>query len=251
MSTSSRGHTETPSTRTTDSLAKYLREIRSYPLLSREEEAELGRRIRAGDGDALQRLVCSNLRFVVSVAKRYQHQGVPLADLIDDGNLALLHAARRFDATKGAKFISYAVWWVRQAIVQSLADQGQPVRVPLNWSAARRRGRRGISLDAPLRDREDTTLLEVLPDEAAPPPDDGATIDNLADSVAAALAQLPAREANVLRLYYGFGGDEPLTLERIGATLGVTRERVRQIKDRGLWRIRHSSAVRALASFRR
>ena len=251
MSTSSRGHAERVSTQATDSVAEYLREIRSYPLLSREEEAELGRRIRAGDGEALHRLVCSNLRFVVSVAKRYQHRGVPLADLIDDGNLALLHAARRFDAGKGAKFISYAVWWVRQAIAQSLADQGQAVRVPLNWSGAQRRIRRAVSLDAPIRDREDTTLLEVLPDEAGASPDQVATIDNLADSVATALAQLPAREADVLRLYFGFGGEEPLTLERIGHKFGVTRERVRQIKDRALWRIRCSSAATALASLQR
>ena len=271
-----------------DSLATYLREIKSYPLLSRAEESELGRRIRAGDGDAFESLVCSNLRFVVSIAKRYQHHGVPLADLIDEGNLGLIRAASRYNETKGAKFISYAVWWVRQAIVQAVADHGHAVRVPLSragtlyrigrHASALRQGlgrepradelaedlemseeevavtipisRRAVSLDAPVGDGSEMTLLDYLPDDLAAPPDTDATTDNLADSVDSALAALPPREAHVLRMYFGFEHGDPVTLEGIGEKLGVTRERVRQIKDRALWRIRNSSAAPALASFR-
>ena len=271
-----------------DSLATYLREIKSYPLLTRADEAELGRRIRAGDADALERLVCSNLRFVVSIAKRYQHQGVPLADLIDEGNLGLIRAARRYDETQGAKFISYAVWWVRQAVVQAIADYGHAVRVPLGRAGTVYRigrhanllrqglarepradeiaedlemseeemsitipiSRRALSLDAPMGAESEMTLLDYLPDNIAPPPDDDATTGNLADSVDSALAALPPREAKVLRMYFGFDRGDPVTLERIGEMLGVTRERVRQIKDRALWRLRNSSTVTALASFR-
>jgi RNA polymerase primary sigma factor len=271
-----------------DSLATYLREIRSYPLLSRAEEAELGRRVREGEADALQRLVCSNLRFVVSIAKRYQHHGVPLADLIDEGNLGLIRAAGRYDETRGAKFISYAVWWVRQAMAQAIADHGHVVRVPLSRAGAIYRigrhanalrqdlgreprvyelaqdlemseedmsitipvTRRALSLDAPMGDGSDVTLLDCLPDDIAAAPDDDATNGNLADSVLSALAALPPREAKVLRMYFGFDRDDPVTLERIGKTLGVTRERVRQIKDRALWRIRNSAGATALAAFR-
>jgi RNA polymerase primary sigma factor len=271
-----------------DSLATYLREIKAYPLLSRAEEAELGRRIRAGDGEALERLVCSNLRFVVSIAKRYQHHGVPLADLIDEGNLGLIRAASRYDETKGAKFISYAVWWVRQAVVQAIADHGHAVRVPLGRAGTIYRigrqasllrqdlgreprarelaadlemseeemsvtipvSRRALSLDAPLGDGSALTLLDYLPDDIAAPPDDEATTGNLADSVDSALAALPPREAKVLRMYFGFERGDAVTLEHIGEQLGVTRERVRQIKDRALWRIRTSAAATALASFR-
>jgi RNA polymerase primary sigma factor len=270
-----------------DSLATYLREIRLYPLLSRAEEAELGRRIRHGDGDALEQLVCSNLRFVVSIAKRYQHHGVPLADLIDEGNLGLIRAAERYDETRGAKFISYAVWWVRQAIVQAIADYGHAVRVPLSRAGTVYRigrhanalrqdlgrepradelaedlemseaemsvhmpvSRRALSLDAPMGDGSETTLLDYLPDDVATAPDDEATNGNLADSVLSALAALPPREAKVLRMYFGFDRGDPVTLERIGQTMGVTRERVRQIKDRALWRIRNSARATALSSF--
>jgi RNA polymerase primary sigma factor len=271
-----------------DSLATYLREIKSFPLLSRAQEAELGRRIRAGDADALERLVCSNLRFVVSVAKRYQHHGVPLADLIDEANLGLIRAASHFDETRGAKFISYAVWWVRQAMAQAIADHGHAVRVPLSRTGAIYRvarhanslrqdlgrepradeiakeldmsaeemsinlpvSRGAVSLDAPLGDGSDMTLLDYLPDEFVAAPDDDATNGNLADSVVAALAALPPREAQVVRMYFGFDRGEPVTLERIGQTLGITRERVRQIKDRALWHIRESSHATVLASFR-
>jgi RNA polymerase primary sigma factor len=271
-----------------DALATYLREIKSYPLLSRAEQAELGRRIRGGDAEALERLVCSNLRFVVSIAKRYQFHGVPLADLIDEGNLGLMRAASRYDETKGAKFISYAVWWVRQAIVQAIADHGNAVRVPLNRAGTIYRigrhanalrqdlgrepradelaedlemseeemsltipvSRRALSLDAPRGDGSEMTLLDYLPDDTAAATDDDATNGSLADSVIAALSALPPREAKVLQMYFGFDRGDPVTLERIGETLGVTRERVRQIKDRALWRIRNSSDAPALASFR-
>jgi RNA polymerase primary sigma factor len=270
------------------SLATYLREIKAYPLLGRAEQAELGRRIREGDAEALERLVCSNLRFVVSIAKRYQHQGVPLADLIDEGNLGLIRAARRYDETKGANFISYAVWWVRQAIVQALADNGHAVRIPLSragtiYRIGRRANalrhdlgrepradeladnlemseeemsvtipvsRRALSLDAPMGDGSSTTLLDYLPDEITAATDDDATSGSLADSVISALSALPPREATVLRMYFGFDRGDPVTLEHIGKTLGVTRERVRQIKDRALWRIRSSAGAPALASFR-
>ena len=271
-----------------DSLATYLREIKSYPLLSRAEQAELGRRIREGDADALDQLVCSNLRFVVSIAKRYQYHGVPLADLIDEGNLGLLRAAARYDETKGAKFISYAVWWVRQAIVQAIADHGHAVRVPMSRAGAVYRigrhanalrqdlgrepradeladdlamsdeemsitmpvSRRALSLDAPIGDGSEMTLLDYLPDDVGGATDDEATNGNLADSVVSALSTLPPREAKVLRMYFGFDRGDPVTLEHIGETLGVTRERVRQIKDRALWRIRTSTRAPALASLR-
>ena len=271
-----------------DSLATYLREIKSYPLLSRAEEAELGRRIREGDDEALERLVCSNLRFVVSIAKRYQHHGVPLADLIDEGNVGLIRAAGRYDETRGAKFISYAVWWVRQAMAQAIADYGHVVRVPLSRTGTIYRigrhanalrqdlgreprsdelaedlqmteeeisvtipvSRGALSLDAPMGDGSDMTLLDYLPDDVVAAPDDDATNGNLADSVVSALAALPPREAKVLRMYFGFDRGDPVTLDRIGEQLGVTRERVRQIKDRALWRIRVSAGATALASFR-
>jgi RNA polymerase primary sigma factor len=266
----------------------YLREIKSYPLLSRAQEAELGRRIRAGDAEALQQLVCSNLRFVVSIAKRYRHHGVPLADLIDEGNLGLIRAAGRYDEARGAKFISYAVWWVRQSIMQAIADYGHAVRVPLSRAGTLYRigkhanslrqglgrepradeiaddlgmsdeelsltlpiSRRALSLDAPVGDDETMTLLDYIPDDAGAPPDGDATAGNLADSLDLALAALPPREANVLRMYFGFDRGDPVTLERIGEKFGVTRERVRQIKDHALWRIRNSAAAPTLASFR-
>jgi RNA polymerase primary sigma factor len=257
-------------------------------LLSRAQEAELGRRIRDGDAEALQQLVCSNLRFVVSIAKRYRHHGVPLADLIDEGNLGLIRAAGRYDEARGAKFISYAVWWVRQSIMQAIADYGHAVRVPLSRAGTLYRigkhanslrqglgrepradeiaddlgmsdeelsltlpiSRRALSLDAPVGDDETMTLLDYIPDDAGAPPDGDATAGNLADSLDLALAALPPREANVLRMYFGFDRGDPVTLERIGEKFGVTRERVRQIKDHALWRIRNSAAAPTLASFR-
>ena len=267
-----------------DSLSAYLREIGSYPLLKAADEAKLARQARRGDARAIDRLICSNLRFVVSVAKKYQDHGIPLADLIDEGNLGLIRAAHRFDETRGVRFISYAIWWIRQAIVQAIAEYGHAVRVPMTrFSAMRRIGRHAqalrqelgreptqvelfqeaglseadaaitlhmtrspVSLDTPLGD--DARLIEYLPDDSADLPDREASDGNLAESVQAALGELRRREATVVRLYFGFDGREPMTLESIGKRLGVTRERVRQIKERALSRLRKSNIAPALAT---
>jgi len=269
------------------SLDQYLREISAYPLLSREEEAELARRIREGDEEALDKLVRSNLRFVVSVAKKYQNQGVALGDLINEGNLGLIRAARKFDETKGIKFISYAVWWIRQAILQALAEQSRIVRVPLNRAGALHRiGRRSsvllqelgreptveeiadeldlsheevqrtlaisqshLSLDAPITPGEDNRLLDYLPDQFSPGPDDETYDHALSTTIEEALGTLKEREARILRLYFGLDGQEAMTLEEIGSLLGITRERVRQIKEKALARLRHASRSRYLETF--
>ncbi len=269
------------------SLDQYLKEISRYPLIDREEEARLARGIRKGDAEALDKLVRSNLRFVVSVAKRYQNQGVALPDLINEGNVGLIRAAHKFDETKGIKFISYAVWWIRQAILQALAEQSRVVRVPLNRAGALHRiGRRSsvllqelgreptvneiatdldlsreevastlaisqshLSLDAPIAPGEDNRLLDYLPDRYSPMPEDRAFDHALKDTVDRALASLKEREAKVLRLYFGLDEQEPMTLEEIGALLGITRERVRQIKEKALARLRHASRARYLKTF--
>ncbi|HEX6965972.1 MAG TPA: RNA polymerase sigma factor RpoD/SigA [Gemmatimonadaceae bacterium] len=269
------------------SLDQYLRDISVYPLIGREEEAELARRIRQNDAEALDKLVRSNLRFVVSVAKKYQNQGVALADLINEGNLGLIRAAHKFDETKGIKFISYAVWWIRQAILQALAEQSRIVRVPLNRAGTLHRiGKRAnallqelgreptheeiaeemdlteeevaktisisqthLSLDAPLTPGEDNRLLDYLPDNLNPTPDELIFEKALTESIEEALSALKEREAKILRLYFGLDGEEPMTLEQIGALLGITRERVRQIKEKSLSRLRHMSRARALGSF--
>jgi len=269
------------------SLDQYLREISAYPLLGREEEAELARRIREGDEEALDKLVRSNLRFVVSVAKKYQNQGVALGDLINEGNLGLIRAARKFDETKGIKFISYAVWWIRQAILQALAEQSRIVRVPLNRAGALHRiGRRSsvllqelgreptveeiadeldlsheevqrtlaisqshLSLDAPITPGEDNRLLDYLPDQFSPGPDDETYDRALSTTIEEALGTLKEREARILRLYFGLDGQEAMTLEEIGSLLGITRERVRQIKEKALARLRHASRSRYLETF--
>jgi RNA polymerase primary sigma factor len=270
-----------------ESLDQYLREISAYPLIDREREAELARLIRAGDPDALETLVRSNLRFVVSVAKRYQNQGVSLADLINEGNIGLMRAAQKFDETKGIKFISYAVWWIRQAILQALAEQSRIVRVPLSRAGTLHRiGRRSssltqelgreptleeiageldlseeeikhtlvmaqshLSLDAPLVPGEDGQLLDYVSDQFAAGPDDELYSQALQQSIEDALGTLSEREAKVLRLYFGLGDAEPLTLEQIGERFGITRERVRQIKERALARLRHQSRARFLETF--
>jgi RNA polymerase primary sigma factor len=269
------------------SLDQYLRDISAYPLISREEEADLARRIRTGDQDALDKLVRSNLRFVVSVAKKYQNQGVSLSDLINEGNLGLIRAAHKFDETKGIKFISYAVWWIRQAILQALAEQSRIVRVPLNRAGTLHRiGKRAnsllqelgreathaeiaegmdisedevaktmsisqahLSLDAPLTPGEDNRLLDYLADNVNPTPDEQTFEKALTEAVEESLAGLKERESKILRLYFGLDGEEPMTLEQIGALLGITRERVRQIKEKALSRLRHVSRARALESF--
>jgi RNA polymerase primary sigma factor len=269
------------------SLDLYLKEISRYPLITRDEEARLARLIRRGDREALDKLCRSNLRFVVSVAKKYQNQGVALSDLINEGNLGLIRAAHKFDETKGIKFISYAVWWIRQAILQALAEQSRIVRVPLNRAGTLHRiGRRSnallqelgrepsaeeiangmdisidevrktisisqahLSLDAPMTPGEDNKLLDYLPDEYNPSPADNAFDTALREAIQDSLDSLKPREAKILRLYYGLDSNEAMTLEEIGSVLGITRERVRQIKEKALNRLRHVSRARALQSF--
>jgi RNA polymerase primary sigma factor len=270
------------------SLDQYLKDISQYPLIDRDEEARLARGIKKGDEECLDKLVRSNLRFVVSVAKKYQNQGVPLGDLINEGNMGLIRAAHKFDETKGIKFISYAVWWIRQAILQALAEQSRIVRVPLNRAGALHRiGRRSssllqelgreptveeiaegldiseeevektlaisqahLSLDAPLTPGEDNRLLDYLPDQFSPGPDDEALDHARKSSIDDALDSLKEREAKILRLYYGLDDQDPMTLEEIGSILGITRERVRQIKEKALARLRHASRARFLETFR-
>lgn len=269
------------------SLDLYLRDISVFPLISREEEVRLAQRIRLDDQEALDTLVRSNLRFVVSVAKKYQNQGVSLSDLINEGNLGLIRAAHKFDETKGIKFISYAVWWIRQAILQALAEQSRIVRVPLNRAGALHRiGKRAnallqelgreathaeiadgmeiteeevaktmaisqthVSLDAPMAPGEDNRLLDYLPDTQSATPDQETEDKALTESVHEALAGLKERESKILRLYFGLDGSDPMTLEQIGAVLNITRERVRQIKEKALSRLRHVSRARALESY--
>ncbi|HXV90848.1 MAG TPA: RNA polymerase sigma factor RpoD/SigA [Gemmatimonadales bacterium] len=269
------------------SLDQYLREISQYPLITRDDEVALAQGIRRGEAEALDKLVRSNLRFVVSVAKKYQNQGVSLSDLINEGNLGLIRAAHKFDETKGIKFISYAVWWIRQAILQALAEQSRIVRVPLNRAGALHRiGKRSsallqelgreptveeiaegmdiseeevaktlsisqahLSLDAPLTPGEDNKLLDYLPDTNRPGPDDEIFEHALTESIEGVLGTLKDREAKILRLYFGLDGQDPKTLEEIGTELGITRERVRQIKEKALARLRHVSRARALESF--
>ena len=269
------------------SLDQYLKDISVYPLINREEEVRLAQRIRENDQEALDKLVRSNLRFVVSVAKKYQNQGVSLSDLINEGNLGLIRAAHKFDETKGIKFISYAVWWIRQAILQALAEQSRIVRVPLNRAGTLHRiGRRAsallqelgreathaeiaegmditeeevaktmsisqthLSLDAPMSPGEDNRLLDYLPDNMNPTPDEQIFEKALTESIEEALSYLKEREAKILRLYFGLDGADPMTLEEIGTLLGITRERVRQIKEKALSRLRHVSRARALESY--
>ena len=269
------------------SLDQYLKDISLYPLINREEEVRLAQLIRQNDQEALDKLVRSNLRFVVSVAKKYQNQGVSLSDLINEGNLGLIRAAHKFDETKGIKFISYAVWWIRQAILQALAEQSRIVRVPLNRAGTLHRiGRRAsallqelgreathaeiaegmditeeevaktmsisqthLSLDAPMTPGEDNRLLDYLPDNINPTPDEQIFEKALTESIEEALSYLKEREAKILRLYFGLDGSDPMTLEEIGTLLGITRERVRQIKEKALSRLRHVSRARALESY--
>ena len=259
------------------SLEVYFREINRYALLSREEEADLARRSRAGDRDALQRLVNANLRFVVTVAKRYVHQGLTLADLVNEGNLGLLKAADRFDETRGFKFISYAVWWIRQSILQALLDHSRLVRLPQNQTAqllkvnrartqlqsggqenptpeqigailglATEDVRRSLELgggEVALDDGEagDRPLSETLTDDDQPRADARLLERVLREDVRRSLAALSGREATVIVLYYGLDDDEALTLEAIGRRLGLTRERIRQIKEKALRKMRQSA----------
>src|ERR1700716_859732 len=276
-----------PSEPERDILDQYLYEVSTYPLLKGTEEIEVARRIRAGDPDALQELVQRNLRFVISVAKKYQNRGMPLIDLIGEGNVGLLTAARKFDPDQGVKFISYAVWWIRQAILSSLARQGRTVRVPLNRTAdlsriikaseiLRQKMRReptpeelsqltGLSvdvvqslaalntgdvrLDAPMDPEGDRSLIERFVADEMPDTEEEAMNRFLNDEIETALSTLPPRDAKVLRLYFGLEGGREHTLEEIGSLLGVTRERVRQLRDRALKRLREGDVGRALGSF--
>jgi len=282
------GASRTGPTSDEGSLDQYLREISRYPLITQADEVELAQRIRKGDEEALDKLVRSNLRFVVSVAKKYQNQGVSLADLINEGNLGLIRAAHKFDETKGIKFISYAVWWIRQAILQALAEQSRIVRVPLNRAGTLHRiGKKSsallqelgreptpaeiaegmgdismeevektisisqatLSLDAPMTPGEDNRLIDYLPDNQDASPDRDTFEHALTASIEEVLSTLKEREARILRLYFGLEGPEPMTLEEIGALLNITRERVRQIKEKALSRLRHVSRARSLESF--
>src|SRR5712691_6416248 len=276
-----------PSEPERDILDQYLYEVSTYPLLKGTEEIEVARRIRAGDPDALQELVQRNLRFVISVAKKYQNRGLPLTDLIGEGNVGLLTAARKFDPDQGVKFISYAVWWIRQAILAALARQGRTVRVPLNRTAdlsrivrtaefLRQTLRReptpeeisdatklslevvqslaalntgDVRLDAPLDPDGDRSLIERFIAEDLPDTEDQAMDRFLSDEIEQALNTLQRRDAKVLRLYFGLDGGREHTLEEIGGMLGVTRERVRQLRDRALKRLRDGEVGKALASF--
>jgi RNA polymerase primary sigma factor len=270
-----------------DILDQYLFEVSKTALLTPQQEIAIARRVRAGDQEAMQELVKRNLRFVISVAKKYQNRGLPLTDLIGEGNVGLLTAARKFDPDQGVKFISYAVWWIRQAILASLARQGRTVRVPLNRTAdlsriirtaeaLRQELRReptpeeigkstGLSvdvvqslaalntsdvrLDAPLDPEGDRSLIERFVAESQGDAESEVMDRFLTEEVEQALATLPPRDAKVLRLYFGLDGGREHTLEEIGGMLGVTRERVRQLRDRALKRLREGEVGRALASF--
>jgi len=270
-----------------DILDQYLYEVSTYPLLKGTEEIELAKKIRAGDQDSLQELVKRNLRFVISVAKKYQNRGLPLIDLIGEGNVGLLTAARKFDPDQGVKFISYAVWWIRQAILSALARQGRTVRVPLNRTADLSRiikaseilrqklnrepspeelsqltglsvdvvqslaalNTSDVRLDAPMDPEGDRSLIERFVADEMPDTEEEAMNRFLTDEIEQALSTLPPRDAKVLRLYFGLEGGREHTLEEIGSMLGVTRERVRQLRDRALKRLREGDVGRALGSF--
>jgi RNA polymerase primary sigma factor len=276
--------------RESQSLDKYLQEIGRVELLTPQEEIELAKNIKKGgpQGEmALERLTKANLRFVVSVAKQYQNQGLSLGDLINEGNLGLIKAAKRFDETRGFKFISYAVWWIRQSILQALAEQSRIVRLPLNRVGALNKigkkfseleqayereptsaelaeqldmsmsevadtikiSGRHLSVDAPFSEGEDNRLLDVLPNEQQPPPDNGLINESLRIEVRRALSTLSEREAEVIRLYFGLDNEHSLTLEEIGERFNLTRERVRQIKEKAIRRLRHASRSKALRAY--
>ena len=273
--------------RANQSLEKYLQEIGEYDLLTTQEEIELARRIRKGEKEALEKLTKANLRFVVSVAKQYQNQGLSLGDLINEGNLGLIKAAERFDETRGFKFISYAVWWIRQSILQALAEQSRVVRLPLNRVGALNKigkaysnleqkferepsaeeiaseldmtafevtdtlkmSGRHLSMDAPFNQGEDNRLLDILHNDQEPPPDTELMSGSLKKEIERALATLSPREAEVIRLYFGLNIEQPLTLEEIGEKFNLTRERVRQIKEKAIRRLRHTSRSKALRAY--
>ena len=273
--------------RESQSLDKYLQEIGKVELLVPQEEIDLARRIKKGDQKALEKLTKANLRFVVSVAKQYQNQGLSLGDLINEGNLGLIKAAKRFDETRGFKFISYAVWWIRQSILQALAEQSRIVRLPLNRVGALNKigkafstleqeferepsaselaeeldmslfevsdtlkiSGRHLSMDAPFAQGEDNRLLDVIQDNRQPTPDSGLLEESLKNEVKRALATLSEREAQVIKLYFGLDSEHSPTLEEIGEKFNLTRERVRQIKEKAIRRLRHASRSKALRAY--
>lgn len=271
------------------SIDMYLREISKVPLMSPEEEREVAKRAKEGDQEAIDRLVRANLRFVVSVAKKYMNQGLPLEDLINDGNVGLITAAHRFDVDRGYKFISYAVWWIRQAMLQSLSHHSRIVRVPLNrTNVVHRTGKAARELeqefgrvpsseeiaehlDLPLdevrearsiasvhlsldetvsEEDDDTSLVAKLEDQAAVTPDYLTYEASLSEDLRKVLSTLTEREQNILVMYYGLDGEEPITLEEIGKRIGLTRERIRQIKDKAILRLQHRSRAEYLEGYR-
>jgi RNA polymerase primary sigma factor len=270
--------------RETASLDKYLQEIGKVELITAEEEVELARRIRQGDQAALEKLTKANLRFVVSVSKQYQNQGLSLPDLINEGNLGLIKAAQRFDETRGFKFISYAVWWIRQSILQALAEQSRIVRLPLNKigsinkinkafskleqeyerepsaeeiaelleltendvKESMKNSGRHISMDAPLVQGEESNMYDVLRSSDSPSPESGLINDSLRKEIDRALSTLTSREADVIKYYFGLNGEHAMTLEEIGEKFDLTRERVRQIKEKAIRRLKQTSRSKIL-----
>ncbi len=273
--------------RESQSLDKYLQEIGKVDLITADEEVTLAKRIKAGDQIALEKLTKANLRFVVSVAKQYQNQGLSLGDLINEGNLGLIKAAQRFDETRGFKFISYAVWWIRQSILQALAEQSRIVRLPLNRVGSLNKisktfseleqkferepspdelaevlqvttaevvdtlkiSGRHVSMDAPFVQGEENSLLDVLENGGEQTPDSGLMTDSLRREVQRALSTLTQRESDVIALYFGLNGQQAMTLEEIGEKFNLTRERVRQIKEKAIRRLRHTSRSKALKPY--
>ncbi|BAO56598.1 MULTISPECIES: sigma-70 family RNA polymerase sigma factor [Nonlabens] len=273
--------------RESKSLDKYLQDISKIDLITAEEEVELAQRIKKGDQRALERLTTANLRFVVSVAKQYQNQGLKLPDLINEGNAGLVKAAKRFDETRGFKFISYAVWWIRQSILQALAEQSRIVRLPLNKigsinkinkafshleqlherppspeelateldmtvsdvKQSLKNAGRHVSMDAPLKEGETSNLYDVVRSGESPNPDKDLLHESLTLEITRALETLSQKEADVISLYFGIGNQQPMSLEEIGETFDLTRERVRQIKEKGIKRLRQNSRSKILKSY--
>jgi RNA polymerase primary sigma factor len=279
--------TKSITNRDSASLDKYLQEIGREDLITAEDEVELAQKIKQGDQIALEKLVKANLRFVVSVSKQYQNQGLTLPDLINEGNLGLIKAAQRFDETRGFKFISYAVWWIRQSILQAIAEQARIVRLPLNQvgslnrinkafskleqeferepseqeiaesleidqekvNESRKISGRHVSVDAPFKDNEDGTLLDVLSNDSSPNTDVTLMTESLQREIDRSLSTLTDRERDVIKLFFGIGIPHPLSLEEIGEKFELTRERVRQIKEKGIRRLRHTSRSKLLKSY--
>lgn len=278
--------TKSITNRESDSLDKYLQEIGHEELISVEEEVELAQRIKKGDRKALEKLTKANLRFVVSVAKQYQNQGLSLPDLINEGNVGLIKAAEKFDETRGFKFISYAVWWIRQSILQAIAEQSRIVRLPLNQvgsvnkinrvlnkfeqeherrpsideiadnvdiphdkiEEAMKVNSRHVSVDAPFADGEDNSLLDVLPNNDSPMADRKLVLESLREEINRALQTLNERERNIIEAFFGIN-QQKMTLEEIGDKYGLTRERVRQIKEKAIRRLRHNTKNKLLKSY--